>query len=264
MAPRAAIALAALIVVGAGPAVAGDPGTPPSETTAVQPGAPQPFTGDASQTEIVFWQSIENSTNPDDFRAYLSRYPDGSFASLARNRIAALQAVAGDARAHPGPVQLPNSAPAAPARVYIYIGRDYWTGGSDDRQPGSFEIAVDGAIVAHLHHGEALAADLSPGAHQLTRYQWTIWGPLHPVAVSINVAPGETHYIAADHYQGYSTGAMAAGALFGLVGALAVQASASQSADGHPLGDYLEERPDGVDQTAGFRVISVSRLRSGS
>ena len=38
-------------------------------------------------TERVFWQSIEASTNPDDFAAYLAQYPDGTFKTLARNRM---------------------------------------------------------------------------------------------------------------------------------------------------------------------------------
>ena len=38
--------------------------------------------------ETVFWQSIVNSTNPADFKAYLAEWPDGTFASLARNRLA--------------------------------------------------------------------------------------------------------------------------------------------------------------------------------
>ena len=37
--------------------------------------------------ELVFWNSIEHSTIEADFRAYLERYPDGLFATLARNRL---------------------------------------------------------------------------------------------------------------------------------------------------------------------------------
>lgn len=40
--------------------------------------------------EIVFWQSIANSTIPGDFEAYLAAFPKGSFVPLARNRLAAL------------------------------------------------------------------------------------------------------------------------------------------------------------------------------
>ncbi len=39
--------------------------------------------------ELAFWDSIENSTRADEYRAYLRQYPRGRFAELARTRIAA-------------------------------------------------------------------------------------------------------------------------------------------------------------------------------
>jgi uncharacterized caspase-like protein len=38
------------------------------------------------QTENLFWQSIKDSPNKSDYEAYLSRYPDGTFATIARER----------------------------------------------------------------------------------------------------------------------------------------------------------------------------------
>jgi len=40
--------------------------------------------------EVAFWNSIQNSTRADEYRAYLRQYPSGRFASLAQTRIAAL------------------------------------------------------------------------------------------------------------------------------------------------------------------------------
>jgi uncharacterized caspase-like protein len=37
--------------------------------------------------ELAFWESIRASRNPADFRAYLTRFPAGAFADLARNRL---------------------------------------------------------------------------------------------------------------------------------------------------------------------------------
>ena len=37
--------------------------------------------------EMEFWQSIKNSSNPEDYRAYLNKYPAGYFADIARNRL---------------------------------------------------------------------------------------------------------------------------------------------------------------------------------
>ena len=65
-----------------------------------------PAPGD-SAVEMMFWESVRGSTDPADFRAYLEKYPNGSFASLARNRLAAL----GQAQGTPQ-----SSAPPAPAR----------------------------------------------------------------------------------------------------------------------------------------------------
>jgi hypothetical protein len=47
--------------------------------------------------ETVFWETVRPSTDPADFRAYLEKYPNGTFAPLARNRLAAL----GDPQASP-------------------------------------------------------------------------------------------------------------------------------------------------------------------
>src|SRR6267378_2554318 len=33
----------------------------------------------ASAAEMIFWNSIKDSTNPDDFKVYLKKYPDGEF-----------------------------------------------------------------------------------------------------------------------------------------------------------------------------------------
>jgi Caspase domain len=47
--------------------------------------------GGASQEEVelAYWNSISGSNNPADFETYLSQYPQGRFADLARNRLAA-------------------------------------------------------------------------------------------------------------------------------------------------------------------------------
>jgi len=48
--------------------------------------------GPQASDEAVFWQSVANSRNPGDLQAYLRRYPNGSFAELAQQRLAALTA----------------------------------------------------------------------------------------------------------------------------------------------------------------------------
>ena len=49
--------------------------------------------------EIAFWDYIKNSTNAEDFRAYLKKYPGGEFAELAKNRLQPLEEAAKEAEA---------------------------------------------------------------------------------------------------------------------------------------------------------------------
>ena len=59
--------------------------------SAGQPAPSQP----SAEFELVFWQSIVNSTNPADFEAYLRQFPNGVFVELAQNRLSALGASGG-------------------------------------------------------------------------------------------------------------------------------------------------------------------------
>lgn len=43
-----------------------------------------------SAVELEFWRSVKESNKPEELNAYLTRYPDGSFSSIARSRIAEL------------------------------------------------------------------------------------------------------------------------------------------------------------------------------
>jgi uncharacterized caspase-like protein len=48
---------------------------------------PPPTSATSGQTaEMVFWQSIQDSTRPSDYEAYLAQFPNGIFARLAHNR----------------------------------------------------------------------------------------------------------------------------------------------------------------------------------
>jgi hypothetical protein len=52
--------------------------------------------GETDATELAFWDSIKSSNNPEDYRAYVKRYPTGAFLELANNRINSLSAGARD------------------------------------------------------------------------------------------------------------------------------------------------------------------------
>ncbi len=56
---------------------------PPSAVAPV----PEAPLADAETIELIFWQSVANSTSVADYQAYLAQYPDGIFAPLAHGRI---------------------------------------------------------------------------------------------------------------------------------------------------------------------------------
>src|SRR5688572_3316595 len=62
----------------------------------------------ATPAEISFWESVRNSTNPDELRAYLQTFPNGVFKPLAEARLAALERK---------PAAAPQARPAAPPAV---------------------------------------------------------------------------------------------------------------------------------------------------
>jgi adenylate cyclase len=47
---------------------------------------------EADAVELAYWDTMKDSDNPDMFRAYLERYPDGAFALLAKVRLGELGA----------------------------------------------------------------------------------------------------------------------------------------------------------------------------
>jgi tetratricopeptide (TPR) repeat protein len=49
--------------------------------------ATTPVPATISQAEIVLWKTIESSSHPSDFQAYLSQYPNGAFVSLATQHL---------------------------------------------------------------------------------------------------------------------------------------------------------------------------------
>lgn len=87
------------------------------QAPSLQTSAP-PSSGAGDVTiENTFWTSIKDGSERSDFEAYLKRYPDGHFSDLARNRLAALDRAAQQARrpAAPRP-QAPTEAAQRQAR----------------------------------------------------------------------------------------------------------------------------------------------------
>jgi hypothetical protein len=103
-------------------------------TTAARPATAAAAAGgpsaDMSLTiEREFWVSVRDSNRPEDIRAYLDKYPNGAFSSLAKNRLDALVRPARTAAADPveparaaaprDPAPEPTASPAMPARPAV-------------------------------------------------------------------------------------------------------------------------------------------------
>jgi len=81
-----------------------------SPATAPEDAAPAAASQGDATIETVFWTSIKDGDDPADFEAYLSRYENGHYAALARNRLAALHS--SSAAVEPTPAAAPAAAPS--------------------------------------------------------------------------------------------------------------------------------------------------------
>ena len=80
-------------------------------------------TVDPAAIELAYWDTIKNSNNPEDFKSYLAKYPDGQFAELARSRSTA-------------------SRPASGAGGGDSVEMMYWNAIKDSRNPSDFRAYV--------------------------------------------------------------------------------------------------------------------------
>ncbi|MDQ2975091.1 MAG: caspase family protein [Acidobacteriota bacterium] len=80
---------------------------------------------DPAAIELSFWESIKSSTNPDDFKAYLDKYPDGQFAALAKSRAQPTRPVGNPASGDMNSMEM-----------------TYWNAIKDSRNPSDFRAYV--------------------------------------------------------------------------------------------------------------------------
>jgi Caspase domain len=97
------------------------------------PGAPSagpggistPSSVDPVAIELAYWDTIKNSTNPDDFKAYLDKYPDGQFAEIAKLRTQ------------------PNRVPPSSANVDSNsLEMAYWSAIKDSKNASDFQAYI--------------------------------------------------------------------------------------------------------------------------
>ncbi len=79
---------------------------------------------DPAAIELSYWETIKNSNNADDFKAYLDKYPDGQFAALAKSR-------AQPARSATNTANIES------------MEMTYWNAIKDSRNPSDFKAYVN-------------------------------------------------------------------------------------------------------------------------
>jgi hypothetical protein len=131
--------------------------------TATPPAAP-----DAKSVEMMFWQSASTGEDIGQLRAYLSRYPNGSFVELAKARIANLQRGPSSG----GAESARNlSAPATDPRAMELA---YWNSVSASNDPSQLSAYIDqyptGQFV-RLARAKIAALSRSSGASTAAGFQ---------------------------------------------------------------------------------------------
>src|SRR5258708_19518761 len=96
-----------------------------SASNAASANAPGMTMVDPAAIELSFWESIKNSTNPDDFKSYLDKYPYGQFAALAKSR-----------------AQPNKPASSQPSGEMNSLEMTYWNAIKDSRNPADFRAYV--------------------------------------------------------------------------------------------------------------------------
>jgi uncharacterized caspase-like protein len=72
-----------------------------------------------AEIEKTFWTSIERSSIPADFDAYLRKYPNGSYRALAENRLKQFKSTEKLAAGKPGVPAAGNLIPPTPGKLYV-------------------------------------------------------------------------------------------------------------------------------------------------
>lgn len=150
--------------------------TPPKNSVANASPTPTPLprsTADEAALELSFWETIKNSTDAEDFKAYLERYPNGTFAALAKRRVAVLSAAAAHTPTTSGSeTERSESRPTVknghlPASVTNRIGLTLVL-----IPPGSFMMGSTSADDEQPVHQVSIGAPFYLGKYEVTQAQW--------------------------------------------------------------------------------------------
>jgi formylglycine-generating enzyme required for sulfatase activity len=143
----------------------------------------------ATAAELIFWNSIKDSTNPDDFKEYLKKYPNGEFVGLAANRLKTLE----PAKSSPSPTST-NPNPNNPSSTTPGTTNPTSTNPSSTNSssstlphtrtnqagiefvlvpPGSFMMgSTNGAADEKPVHQVTISQSFYIGKYEVTQAQW--------------------------------------------------------------------------------------------
>ena len=98
-----------------------------------------------TRAEVVFWESIRESTAPADFEALLEMFPNGTFTRLARNRLVALRAPDPPRTADPPPVVPVEelTPPVVPVEELTRAEVVFWESIRESTAPADFEALLE-------------------------------------------------------------------------------------------------------------------------
>ena len=171
----------------------------PSTPVAAATPAPPPATSESAAFELAFWDSIKASSQLADYQAYLTQYPNGRFAALARARIRTLSpARAKLAAAAPTPIAAEPAPRGAPAvgELFIYEYTDLWKPGTKLRIAHTIAAVSGREVIERVAAaGQRAASEVAwPAAAEFA--QWELDGialrEFSPYALALGVLkPGE-------------------------------------------------------------------------
>lgn len=120
----------------------------------------KPKTDESAADERTYWESIRLSTDPEDFKAYLEKYPNGQFAVLARNILRRLEA-ARTVDSGP-PKATPRPEPVVPTKIeLVYVSAGSFMMGSNNG--GADEKPV---------HQVTIKKGFYMGRYEVTQAEW--------------------------------------------------------------------------------------------
>lgn len=155
---------------------------------ALAPHAAAQSPDEALRAEIVFWETARASNDAADYRAYLEQYPNGKFAALAKNRLAALSAK--PAEATPSPVKASASPTPQKGDSWTYrLIEPRRTDGPKQRRYTVTVTSASGASIAEQTELEGAARGTSThdGGLYLASLEASVFSPYLEV---LRPAPG--------------------------------------------------------------------------